>query len=61
VFVGIGSEVNSLFIVVALLVSRDLGSFCMRVVQQNQRNIYECGLSHSRVVARASNIQLAEL
>jgi hypothetical protein len=33
VLVGIGGEVNSLFVVVELLVSRGLGFFCMRVVQ----------------------------
>jgi branched-subunit amino acid transport protein AzlD len=43
VLVGIGGDVDSLFIVVALLVSRALGFFCMRAVQQNQRNLYECG------------------
>jgi hypothetical protein len=43
VLVGIGGEVNSLFIVVALLVSRGLGFHCMRAVRQNQRNLYECG------------------
>jgi hypothetical protein len=59
--VGIGGEVNSLFVVVALLVNRGLGLLRMRVVRQNQRNLYECGSSHSRVVACASNIQLAEL
>jgi hypothetical protein len=61
VLMGIGGEVNSLFVVVALLVSRGLGFFRMRAVQQNHRNLYECGSSHSRVVACASNIQLAEL
>jgi hypothetical protein len=61
VLVGIGGEVNSLFIGVALLVNRGLGFFCMRVVRQNQRNLYESGLSHSRVVACDSNIHLAEL
>jgi hypothetical protein len=61
VLVGIGGEVNSLFVVVALIVSRGLGFFCMRAVQQNQRNLYECGSSHSRVVACASNIQPAKL
>jgi hypothetical protein len=35
VFVGIGGKVNSLFIVVALLVSRGLGFFRMRAVRQN--------------------------
>jgi hypothetical protein len=61
VLVGIGGEVNSLFILVALVVSRCLGFFCMRVVRQNQRNLYKCRSSHSRVVACASNIQLVEL
>jgi hypothetical protein len=61
VLMGIGGEVNSLFVVVALLVSRGLGFFRMRAVQQNHRNLYECGSSHSSVVACASNIQLAEL
>jgi hypothetical protein len=61
VLVGICGKVISLFIVVAILVSRGLGFFCMRAVRQNQRNIYECGSSHSRVVACASNIQLVEL
>jgi hypothetical protein len=61
VLVGIGGEVNSLFVVVSLLVSRCLGFFCMRAMRQNQRNLYECGSSHSRVVACAFNIQLAEL
>jgi hypothetical protein len=61
VLVGIGGEVNFLFVVVALLVSRGLRFFCMRAVRQTQRNLYECGSSHSRVVACASNIQLAEL
>jgi hypothetical protein len=60
VLAGIRGEVNSLFVVVALLVSRVLVFFRMRVVRQNQRNLYECGSSHSRAVACASNIQLAE-
>jgi hypothetical protein len=59
--VGIGGEVYSLFVVVALLVSRGLGFLRMRAVRQNERNLYECGPSHSSVVACASNIQLAEL
>jgi hypothetical protein len=54
-------EVNSLFVVVALFVSRGLGFFRLRVVQQNQINPYECGSSHSRGVARASYIQLAKV
>jgi hypothetical protein len=61
VLVGIGGMVNSFFVVVALLANRGLGFFRMRKVRQNQRNLYECGLSHSRVVACASNIQLVEL
>jgi hypothetical protein len=61
VLVGIGGEATSLFIVVGILVSRGLGSFSTRVVQKNQRNPYDCSSSHSRVVACASNIQLAEL
>jgi hypothetical protein len=60
VLVGIGGEVNYLFVVVALVVNRGLGFFRMRAVQKNQINLYECGSSHSRVVACASNIQLAE-
>jgi hypothetical protein len=42
------------FVVVALLVS---GAW----VRHNQRNPYECGSSHPKVVACASYIQLAEL
>jgi hypothetical protein len=61
VLVGIGGEVNSFFVVVALLISRGLGFLRMRTVRQNQRNLYECGSSHSRVVVCAFNIQLAEL
>jgi hypothetical protein len=61
VLVGIGGEVNSFFVVVALLISRGLGFLRMRMVRQNQRNLYECGSSHLRVVACAFNIQLAEL
>jgi hypothetical protein len=38
-----------------------LGDFQMRVVEQNQRNPYECSSSHSKVVACASYIQRAEL
>jgi hypothetical protein len=54
-------EVTSLFIVVALLVIRDLGFFSMRVVEQNQINPYECGSSYSKVVPCAPYIQLAKL
>jgi hypothetical protein len=61
VLVGIGGEVNSLFVVVELLISKGLGFFCMRAARQIQRNLYECGSSHPRVVACASNIQLVEL
>jgi hypothetical protein len=33
----------------------------MRVVGQNQRNPYECGSFHLKVVACASYIQIAEI
>jgi hypothetical protein len=33
----------------------------MRAIEQNQKNPYECGSSHSKVVAYASYIQLVEL
>jgi hypothetical protein len=33
----------------------------MRVVEQNQRNSYECRSSHSKVVACVFYIQIAEL
>jgi hypothetical protein len=55
------SEVTSLYIVVALLASRDLESFSMRAVRQNQINPYECGSSNSKVDDCASYIQLVEL
>jgi hypothetical protein len=55
------ARLTSLYVVVALLVSRGLGSFLMRVVKQNQRNSYECGLSHSKVDACASYMQLASI
>jgi hypothetical protein len=58
---GIKGEETSLFIVVALLVSRGLGFFSMRVVEQNQRNPYECSSSHSKIVACAFYIHLVEL
>jgi hypothetical protein len=61
VLVGISGKVSSLFVVVALLISRGSGFCRMRAVRQNQRNLYDCGSSHSRVVACASNIQFAEL
>jgi hypothetical protein len=54
-------EVTSLYVVVALLVSRGFGFFSMRVVEQSQRNPYECSSSHKKVVACASYIQCAEL
>jgi hypothetical protein len=53
-------EVISLYVVVALLVSRGLRFFLMRVVEQNQSNPYKCGSSHSKVVPCAPYIQLAE-
>jgi hypothetical protein len=61
VLVGIGGEVSSLFIDVALLDSRGLGFFHLWAERQNKRNLYECGSSQSRLIASASNIQLAEL
>jgi hypothetical protein len=33
----------------------------MRAVEQNQRNSYECGTSHSKVIACAHYIQVVEL
>jgi hypothetical protein len=54
-------EVTFLYFVVALLVGGGLGFFSRMAVEQNQKNPYECGSSHSRVVACASYFQLAEL
>jgi hypothetical protein len=53
--------VTSLFVVVALLVGKGLGSIRMRVVEQNERNSYECDSCHSKVVVYAHYIQLALL
>jgi hypothetical protein len=53
-------KVTSLDVGASFLVS-SLGSFCRKVVEQNQRKSYECGSSHSKVVACASYVQLAEL
>jgi hypothetical protein len=61
VLVGIDGESTSLYVIVALLISRGFGFFSMRDVRQSQINPYECGSSHSKVVACASDIQLAEL
>jgi hypothetical protein len=54
-------EVTSFYAVAAILIGRGLNPFCMMAVEQNQTNPYECGSSHSRVVACALYIQLVEL
>jgi NADH:ubiquinone oxidoreductase subunit 3 (subunit A) len=57
---ALACEVTFLYVVVALLIS-GAWSFRMRAMEQNQKNPYECGPSHSRVIVYAHYIHLVGL
>jgi hypothetical protein len=58
VLVGIGGKVNSLFVLVALLVSRSLGFFRMRAVRQNQISMSVAHITQGMLlVLPISNLQ----